>query len=95
MITTFLARLTPACKDISRLVSESMDRRLPFITRVKLRLHLMICEGCERYAEQLRAIRGSLRRLAENGVGAKVSSAPQLSEEARVELKRTLKSQEP
>jgi len=27
-------------------VSESMDRTLPVLTRIKLRLHLMICEGC-------------------------------------------------
>ena len=42
----FLARITPPCTDVTRFVSESMDRTLLVLTRIKLRLHLMICEGC-------------------------------------------------
>lgn len=60
MIVTFLARMTPACKEVTALASESMDRPLPFSTRIKLQLHCWICEACARYRNQLRLIRRSL-----------------------------------
>lgn len=45
------------CYEISRLVSESMDRRLPFYQRVGIRVHLAMCRLCNRFAEQLKVIR--------------------------------------
>jgi len=60
MIVTFLARITPACKEVTALASESMDRRLPLSARIKLSLHCWICEACARYRNQLRLIRRSL-----------------------------------
>lgn len=64
MLTEFVAHITPVCKDITRLVSESMDRRLPVSTRLTLRLHLMICTACAEYCRQLRQIRQALRHSA-------------------------------
>ena len=62
MLTEFLARITPRCTDVTGLVSESMDRTLPVLTRIKLRLHLMICEGCAQYRQQFLNIRQALQR---------------------------------
>ena len=56
-VKDFLARITPPCTDVTRFVSESMDRTLLVLTRIKLRLHLMICEGCAQYQQQLLALR--------------------------------------
>ncbi|GIW54683.1 MAG: hypothetical protein KatS3mg082_1087 [Nitrospiraceae bacterium] len=61
-IADWLIRLTPSCKEMTRLLSESMDRTLPFRTRVKMRLHVVFCTWCERYKHQLVLIRDAIRR---------------------------------
>ena len=53
-----------SCRDVTRLVSESMDRSLPFGVRVGVRLHLLICRFCERYRRQLLLLRETAGRLA-------------------------------
>ncbi|MGD9330259.1 MAG: zf-HC2 domain-containing protein [Desulfobacterales bacterium] len=45
------------CRDVSRLVSDSMDRSLPLSTRIKMRIHLGMCKYCARYAKQLHFLR--------------------------------------
>ena len=52
-----------SCKDVTRLISESMDHSLPFGKRVGVRLHLLICRFCARYERQLLLIRETMRRL--------------------------------
>jgi len=37
------------CKEISKLVSESLDRKLPLLLRMEIRLHLMMCNLCRTY----------------------------------------------
>jgi hypothetical protein len=85
MITTFLARLTPPCKDITSLVSQSMDRPLPWSTRIQLQLHFWICQACARYRDQLRTIRQVLRgsTSAEHDQNSD-SSSPAPSAKARL-----------
>ncbi len=41
-----------SCKEATRLVSEGLDRRLSFWRRMRLRLHVVMCRGCARYARQ-------------------------------------------
>jgi len=91
MITTFLARITPTCKDVAALSSESMDRTLPWSTRVTLRLHYWICEGCARYRRQLLTVREALRRRSDREEGPANHSVPPLSDKARVRLQQALK----
>jgi len=45
------------CQDITRLVSESMDRTLPFTQRLKIRMHLIMCKYCARFEKQVRFLR--------------------------------------
>ena len=33
-----------SCKDVSQLLSESMDRGLPFYQRILMRMHLLMCK---------------------------------------------------
>ena len=42
------------CKDIAKLLSDSLEKKLPWRQRVEIRLHLMICYVCRRYWKQLR-----------------------------------------
>jgi hypothetical protein len=54
-------RLT--CKEASRLISEGMDRRLSFIERLALRLHVGVCDACTRFSRQLRFLRRALQKM--------------------------------
>ena len=53
------------CKEATRLVSAGLDRHLGFVERVKLRLHLAICDGCANFSRQLAFLREAVRRLAD------------------------------
>ena len=85
----FLARITPPCRDVTRLSSESMDRTLPLLTRIKLRLHLMICEGYAQYRQQLLALRQATRRSASE---THPQDDAQLSSAAKARLKEALRA---
>ncbi len=45
-----------SCKEATRLVSEGLDRELPFWRRMRLRLHVVMCRGCSRYTRQITAL---------------------------------------
>lgn len=53
--------LSPTCREAVRLQSDSLDRTLPFPERLGLRLHLLLCKWCRRYARQIRFLREALR----------------------------------
>ncbi len=59
-----------SCRDVTRLVLEGEDRRLSWHERVRVRLHLFICEACPRFIGQVRLMRGAMgrwKRYAEGG----------------------------
>ncbi len=41
------------CKDISYLISKSMDKKLSLKQRLGIKFHLMMCDLCRRYKKQL------------------------------------------
>lgn len=45
------------CKEVTRRVSESMDRRLPLYQRLMIRFHLKMCHLCDTYHKQMHFIR--------------------------------------
>ncbi len=53
----------PSCKEVSHLVSQGLDRRLGFADRVRLRVHLAICEGCTNFKRQMEFLRKAMLRL--------------------------------
>ncbi|MBE0604998.1 MAG: zf-HC2 domain-containing protein [Deltaproteobacteria bacterium] len=75
-----------SCKDVTRLLSESMDRSLPLGKRVGVRFHLLICRFCARYERQLLLIRETVRRLA----AAEEIPGETLSAEARERIRKSL-----
>ncbi len=81
-----------SCKDVTRLVSESMDRSLPLGTRMGVRLHLLMCRFCARYERQLRLIRETARHLAASGKKPGAQSGDALSEEARERIRKFLRT---
>lgn len=52
-----------SCKDASRLISQSLDRRLTLRERFGLRVHLMICDFCSRFRQQVELIRAAIKRM--------------------------------
>ena len=54
------------CREASALVSRRMDTRLSIAELLRVRLHLLLCKSCERFAQQVRVLRAASRRLAEN-----------------------------
>ena len=72
------------------MVSESMDRELPFYQRVLLRMHLLMCKYCARCREQFEAIRaascyGELH-------GKELDASRGLSNDGKERLKKFLKN---
>lgn len=55
--------LKPTCKEIHRLTSESLDRELTLIERVRMRLHLLVCHACQNFGTQMELIRHAMRKL--------------------------------
>jgi hypothetical protein len=47
-----------SCKEATRLVSEGLDRDMPFWRRMGLRFHVLMCRGCSHYARQITALNG-------------------------------------
>lgn len=78
------------CRDASRLQSEALDKKLSFVQRLGLALHLAICKWCRRYGRQVRFLREAAHEHPEN-----LSEAvPQkLSAEARERIKQRLQSE--
>ena len=52
-----------SCKEVTRLVSQGLDRRLGFAERVRLRVHLAICDGCTNFKKQTAFLRKAVRQL--------------------------------
>lgn len=51
-----------SCKDITALVSASLERRLSARERLQVRFHLLFCTGCTRFERQLQFMRRALKR---------------------------------
>ena len=90
IIRMSIAGVVPPCRDITRLLSQSMDGVLPFGTRVKIRFHLLFCIYCSRYKKQLQFIRRVSRSMQDHV--ARISGA-KLPADARERLKQALKNE--
>ncbi len=51
------------CKDISHLISRSMDQKLPLRIRIGIKFHLMMCDLCLRYKKQLELIHKAISKF--------------------------------
>jgi len=50
------------CKHTSELLSQAQDRSLTSVEKFRLRLHLLLCDGCRNFNRQLEFMRAALRR---------------------------------
>jgi len=56
--------LKPTCKEVHRLVSEGLDRDLSLVERLRMRLHLLVCDACTNFNGQMALLRQAMRKLA-------------------------------
>jgi hypothetical protein len=79
------------CEKAIFLISQSLDKKLSLRERTILRWHLIVCNKCSQYQQELELIQGLLRvhhpGVEEPG-GANLSA--RLSEEARQRIKKLL-----
>jgi hypothetical protein len=64
------------CRDISLLVSRAMDERLPLGERLRIRLHLLICGACTRFATQVSLLRAAARRATSRALASDDPARP-------------------
>lgn len=81
-----------ACRDVTQLISRSMDTSLPIGKRIGVRIHLLMCKFCARYERQLLLIRETLRRLVSAEDQPEGPDVEKLSEEARDRIKKSLRN---
>jgi len=74
------------CEKAAHLASESNDRSLTLSERVSLRLHLIGCSLCSRFAHQLKFLSSTCARIDEERVGN-----VQLPDDARDRIHQRLK----
>jgi hypothetical protein len=86
-IVLLICRFTPTCPEVIRILSQGMEQDLSLFTRIKLRIHYLMCSFCDRYAKQLKYIREVSREFPEK-IG-EISDA-KLPSEAKQRLKEAL-----
>jgi putative zinc finger protein len=93
MVLELLGRLVH-CEKAIFLISQSLDKKLSLRERTILRWHLIVCEECSQYAQELELIQGLLR-IHHQGVEEPDSAnlPARLSEEARQRIKKLLAEQ--
>lgn len=78
-----------SCKQVSRLVSQSLERKLTYRERFGLSLHLMMCDACKLFSRQLRLLRQAMQRIGRN---VEQDTQTVLSDEARKRIAIKLES---
>jgi uncharacterized protein YcgI (DUF1989 family) len=72
------------CRNVARLLSETGERTLPWASRAGVRLHLLICSACRRYAAQLRWLSRTYRQVVH------ATDTAGLTREARMRISAAL-----
>ena len=77
------------CKEVTRLVSESMDHRLGLWQRMNLWMHLSLCRLCAAFSRDLGFLRRASTQFDDNQETESGDAA--LSDSARERIKKALK----
>ena len=86
----FILRTLPPCKEVVRIVSASLDRKLTFRERAVMKLHLVACKPCVRYMEQSHFLSSAASQLDDNLKDELFTG--KLTDEARDRIKNALKT---
>lgn len=78
------------CREVARLISESLDEELPFRQRLSMRLHLLMCSLCSRFRRQMLFVRQAVHAFAEAAERNELPAHVRLSPAARERIQRAL-----
>ena len=87
-LVIFIGKHTPKCREMVRILSQSMDQPMPLTMRIRKRIHYLICCWCQRYEEQLHYMREVARKFPEQ---ADEIPDEKLPAEAKERLKAALR----
>ena len=57
------------CREVTRIVLEGEERPLAFGERLRLRFHMLICEACPRFVQQVKFMRSAIGRWKQYAEG--------------------------
>lgn len=57
------------CRDVTRLLSDALDRSLTLHERMQVHVHLPTCSGCRVYRGQIALLRTAAQAAAGRGAG--------------------------
>lgn len=80
------------CREVSKLVSESMERKLPFRQRMAVWMHLALCRMCAGFARQMQLLRRAAHEHPERLTREATDSDVTLPAAARERIKATLRN---
>ena len=81
------------CKQITQLISESLDGQLTWPQRIQLWMHLLMCGLCSGFRKDVLHLHREARRQAQEIEHDLTGQDVKLSEESRQRIKRELESQ--
>jgi hypothetical protein len=87
---TFWKIQRSTCREMTRLCSQAMDRRLTFYEHVSLCAHSLLCSYCRNYICQIRLLRRWARRMSEREVS---TSRQRLPSNSASRIKQRLESE--
>ena len=90
MIGKIFEWLKMTCKDTSPIISEMMDHRVSFIKRLKIKIHLAMCEVCLYYKNQLKTISNLSKNLGREDFSVKEKET--LSPESKKKIKEMIEA---
>ena len=64
-----------SCRELVELVTEYLERRLPFDERTRFELHLGYCDSCRSYLRQMREVLETAGELTEEAVEPEARSS--------------------
>lgn len=77
------------CRDVSKLVTHSLDEPLTMRQRLRVRWHLFVCRYCRRFQKQVFWLHGVLRQKSESLIENETKDVC-MSDDAKERLKKAL-----
>jgi len=77
------------CKEASFLASKKLDKKLTWRESIGLRLHIMMCSLCRRYAIEMKKMHRMMKKAGKSGVSILPESV-KLSKQSRERIKQVL-----
>lgn len=78
------------CKQASQLASRALDEKLSMREHFALKFHLLICEYCSRFSQQLKALNVAINNI---GTNIEVDNSITLPTETKNRINQSIESQ--